>query len=145
MVIIDLYSNTLKLTYQNLKKYRVFVAAKPAENKVLKQFYINLIIELRMNTIMVTRIKIYWEWLFPLVSCNPVGYPDPGPTRSMGTGKICRVGSGAGRKIKNRPGHKNHSVPGPGPATSEMTAFQKFFYFIPINIRKKESKWITKF
>jgi len=31
-----LYSNTLKLTYQNFEKYRVFVAAKPAENRILK-------------------------------------------------------------------------------------------------------------
>ncbi len=64
MVIIDLYSNTLKLTYRNFEKYRVFVAAKPAENRILKQFYINLTIKLRMNMIMVTRIKIGWKPLF---------------------------------------------------------------------------------
>jgi hypothetical protein len=63
----------------------------------------------------------------------------------MTTGKIRRVGSGAEYKIKNLSGHKNDWVLGCGPATSDITTFQKFLYFIPINIRKKESKSIVKF
>ncbi len=38
------------------------------------------------------------------MSCNPAGYSEPDPARSMGPGKIRRVGLGAGYKQKFGPG-----------------------------------------